>query len=183
MTNIYSKGKRVYLRHPTREDALGSWHEWLSDEETTRWLNMRYWPNSVENQIKFFESLEKTTSRLVLSIVDIDSDKHIGICSLSHINWVHRYCDIAIIIGDHKFRNGRYTLEAMNLLIRVAFFRLNMRNIKSTYSLSNESSHLMHQLLKFREVGRVPSLYWDRGTYVDEVISVLSFSDWQKFLI
>jgi RimJ/RimL family protein N-acetyltransferase len=181
MINSYITGNTLYLRHPTRNDALGSWHEWLSDEETTRWLNMRHWPNSIEKQIKFFESLEADAGRLVLSIVDIESDKHIGVCSLSHINWVHRYCEIAIIIGDKSFRKGSHNLEAMNLLLRVAFRRLNMRNVKSAYALSNESSCVMHKVLRFKEVGRVPSLYWDRGNYVDEVISVLSFSDWKRF--
>jgi [ribosomal protein S5]-alanine N-acetyltransferase len=181
MTNSYITGKNLYLRHPTRDDALGCWHEWMSDEETTRWLNLRYWPNTIEKQIRFFESLEVDTSKMVLSIVDIDSDRHIGVCSLSHINWVHRYCDVSIIIGDKNFKSGRYTLEAITLLLRVAFYRLNMRNIKSAYSLSNESSHVMHKLLKFREVGRVPALYWDHGNYVDEVIAVLSFSDWQLY--
>ncbi len=181
MINSYIAGKSLYLRHPTRDDALGCWHEWLSDEETTRWLNMRYWPNSIEKQIKFFESLEESSDRMVLSIVDVDSDKHIGVCNLSQINWVHRYCEIAIIIGDKSFRRGSYTLEAMHLLLRVAFHRLNMRNIRSSYALSNQSSHLMQKVLKFKEVGRVPSLYWDQGNYVDEVIAVLSFSDWQLY--
>ena len=181
MINSYITGKNLYLRHPTRNDALGRWHEWLSDEETTRWLNLRYWPNTIEKQIDFFESLEKNNSRMVLSIVDIVSDRHIGVCSLSQINWVHRYCDIAIIIGDKDFKNGHSALEAINLLLRVAFHRLNMRNIKSAYSLSNESSHVMHKILRFREVGRFPALYWDHGNYVDEVVAVLTYSDWQLY--
>jgi len=37
MYNPYIKGKHVYLRHPTEEDAIGAWHEWFSDEEIVKY--------------------------------------------------------------------------------------------------------------------------------------------------
>ena len=77
MYNPYAEGKHVYLRHPTPSDVEGRWHEWLSDEETTQWLDLRNWPNSVERQREFYESLKKTENRLVLSIVDKESGQHI----------------------------------------------------------------------------------------------------------
>ena len=180
MYNAYVFANHVYLRHPTLQDARGPWHEWLSDEETTRRLGLRYWPNSIERQVAFYESCIKDDERLVLSIVDIATDKHIGICNLSSINWVHRYCDIAIVMGDKDFRKGPHTLEAMSLLLRTAFLRFNLRIVKSSYAASNEASKAIHDVLKFREVGRLPGLLWDRGQYVDNVISMLTSENWAE---
>jgi RimJ/RimL family protein N-acetyltransferase len=178
MYNPYVFGSHVYLRHPVQQDVGGPWHEWLSDEENTRWLSLQYWPNCVEKQQTFYESCLMTKDRLVLAIVDIATDKHIGICNLSGLNWVHRYCDVAIIMGDKDFRHGPHTLEAMSLLLRTAFLRLNMRIVKSSYAASNEVSQSIHDLFRFREVGRLPGLFWDRGDYVDNVISILTAESW-----
>ena len=74
MRNPYIIGKHCYLRQPTQEDADGVWHEWLSDEETTRHLSSRAMPNSLESQNAFYQSTHDVGSRLVLSIVDITTD-------------------------------------------------------------------------------------------------------------
>lgn len=178
MYNSYSVGAHLYLRHPTISDAEGAWHEWLSDEETTRWLGLRHWPNSIEKQRDFYASCVKSEDRLVLSIVDIESDKHIGVCNLSGISWVHRYCDIAVVIGDKEYRKGPYVLEAFSLLLRIAFLRLNMRLVKSSFACTNEASQALHDVFRFKEVGRLPGLLWDHGRYVDNVIAMLARNDW-----
>ena len=43
-------------------------------------------------------------NRLALSIVTIEDDKHIGVVSLNYINWIHRYADPAIVIGEKKYQ-------------------------------------------------------------------------------
>lgn len=180
MNNPYAVGTHVYLRHPTRADAEGPWHEWLSDDETTRWLSQRYWPNSVERQVEFLESCRRGEDRLVLSIVDVATDRHIGVCNLSSISWVHRYCDLAIVIGDREFRKGPHMLEAVSLLLKVAFLRLNMRIVKSSFASSNDASKTIHDVFRFKEVGRLEGLLWDRGQYVDNVIAMLRREDWMR---
>ena len=121
MINPYLIGKSVYLRHPTEEDALGKWHEWFSDEETTKYASDQYWPNSVENQLNHYKTLAEETirgdqNRLVLSVVTKTEDLHIGIVGLSRINWVHRFADVIIIIGERKYRRIPYTIEAHELI-------------------------------------------------------------------
>ena len=60
MKNAYIIGKQIYLRHPTEDDLNGNWYEWFSDEETTKFLESRFWPNSRESQLAFYNSLQKT---------------------------------------------------------------------------------------------------------------------------
>ena len=179
MRNPYIIGKHCYLRHPTQEDADGVWHEWLSDEETTRFLSSRAMPNSLESQNAFYQSILDVASRLVLSIVDTKTDKHIGVCNLSSINWVHRYADIAVIIGDKDYRVGLYYLESMSLLQRIAFQRLNLRMIKSVYVITNEAAEKVHQVFGFKKTGQIEDIFWDRDRYVATVQMVLSKKDWQ----
>jgi RimJ/RimL family protein N-acetyltransferase len=176
--NSYAAGRHVYLRHPTSEEVEGRWHEWLSDEETTRWLVGHAWPNSLERQREFYEASTKRLDRLVLSVIDKESDKHIGVCNLSSINWVHRFCDVAIVIGEEDYRTGPYAVETMSILLGIAFLRLNLRIVKSSFAAGNEASASIHDVFRFKEVGRIEELFWARGYYVDNVLVTLSRRDW-----
>jgi len=179
MYNAYMIGKHVYLRHPTEEDALGKWHEWFSDEQTTKYLAERFWPNSKEAQLDFLKSL-RDRSRLALSVVTNANDEHIGVVSLSSINWVHRYADVAIVVGEKQYHKGAYSVEAFGLILKVAFLRLNLRTIKSGYASSNEASNAIHSVFKFTEVGRYKNLLCIDGHYDDLVVSMLDQDTWLR---
>jgi RimJ/RimL family protein N-acetyltransferase len=179
MYNPYIEGKQVYLRHPTEEDVEGKWHEWFSDEVTTANLVDRFWPNSRESQKSFYQSLVSGgKDSLVLSIVDKETDKHIGVCSLGAINWVHRYSDFAVVIGEKEFRKGSYAFESLSLLLRTAFLRLNIRVVKGGYVSSNEFTRQLMKVLRFREVGVYEQLIHVNGEYHDFVLVMLDRNSW-----
>ena len=185
MINPYLVGKHVYLRHPTEEDALGKWHEWYSDEETTKYLVDQWWPNSIENQMNLYRSLTDEWSsgnrtKLVLSVVTKKDDIHIGIVGLSTINWVHRYADLIIIIGDKKYRRIPYTLEAHELMHVVSFIRLNLLNVKSYYAASNKGAIAVQKLFKYKKVGVYEKLYTIDGEQVDLIAGMLNRDDYLR---
>jgi RimJ/RimL family protein N-acetyltransferase len=181
MHNPYMTGKLVYLRAPTEEDALGKWYEWFSDPDVTRYLGDRNFPNSKEMQLDFFRGLSLNTSRLVLSVVRVEDDQHIGVVNLSGINWVHRYADVAVVIGDQGCRGkGGYGIEALGLLIRAAFLRLNLSNLKGGYASGHEATSLMLRLFGFKEAGVIESLFLIDGVRQDCVIFHLAKESWMS---
>jgi len=179
MYNPYMIGKHVYLRHPTEEDARGRWHEWFSDEQTTKYLVDRFWPNSIDAQLDFMKSLSDR-SRLVLSVITKEKDEHIGVASLSCINWVHRYADVAIVIGEEEYCRGAYAIEAFSLILKIAFVRLNLRTVKSGYANSNEASRTIHRGFKFTKVGQYKNLLCIDGHYDDLVFEMLDRETWLR---
>jgi RimJ/RimL family protein N-acetyltransferase len=179
MYNAYMVGKHVYLRHPTEEDALGKWHEWFSDEQTTKYLADRFWPNTKEAQLEFLKSLNDR-SRLALSVVTKEKDKHIGIVSLSSINWVHRYADVAIVIGEKDYHKGAYSMEAFGLILKIAFLRLNLKTVKSAYASSNKASSTLHRIFKFQKVGIYEKLLFVDGHDDGLVVEKLDCETWLK---
>ena len=180
MYNPYVVGKHVYFRHPTENDVYGKWHEWLSDEETTKYLVDKFWPNSKKGQLHFYESILSGRDRMVLSIVDKESNEHIGICNLSSINWVHRFCDMALIIGEKEYRKGANAFECVSLLLKIAFMRLNLRAVKGSYIESNEFSKKILRILRFKEVGKCDKLCWIDGQYEALILVILHRDDWMK---
>jgi len=180
MHNPYSIGNSLYLRAPTQEDAEGSWYEWFSDEVTTHFLVDRFWPNTASSQKKFFESLDSDKSKLVLSIVDIETNKHIGICSFSQINWAHQYADFALVIGEKQFRTGQTAIETIDLLLAIGFDRLNLRNIKGSYVSINQLTCEISKLFNFKVVGKNENLLNYAGKYVDLIHIQLNRKQWLR---
>ena len=108
MKNSFITGSSIYLRPANISDAKGDWYKWLNDPEVTKFLTNQFWPNTKEKQINFVKQSINSKERLLFSICLKKNDKHIGQCSLSGINWVHRYADIALLIGNKKFRKSQY---------------------------------------------------------------------------
>ncbi len=178
MKNPYAIGKSIYLRTPRSEDVEGRWHEWFSDPETTRFLGDRWWPNTVEQQRSFYEATLASKERLVLLICIRTTDETVGVCNISNISWVHRYADIALVIGEPQFRTGSIAIDALAMLVEIAFNRLNLLNLRSTHASDNPHTPLLEKLFGFREIGRFSKMAFSRGKYVDAVYSQLSREDW-----
>ena len=180
MYNPYMVGKQIYLRHPMEEDVQGKWHEWFSDEEITKFMSDRFWPNSKEAQLEFYKSLINNKDRLVLVIVNKSNEENVGVVGLSGINWVHRYADIALVIGEKEYRKGPVAAEAFALMLKVAFVRLNLLNVKSAYAISNKNSKALHRLFKFRKVGIYENLLWIDRQLDSLVVEILDKESWFK---
>lgn len=180
MYNPFIKGKYVYLRHPTEEDSTGKWHEWFSDEEITKYLADRFWPNSKEKQLYYLKNITNDKRHLVLSVVTITGDIHIGVASLSKINWVHRYTDIAIVIGNKEYQKEPYSIEGFSLLLKIAFLKFNLLNVKSAHAKSNQGSEALHRLFRFKKIGVYRKLLNIDGKSDDLILEILDHETWKR---
>ncbi len=180
MINPYAIGKNIYLRAPCLSDVDGMWYQWFSDLEVTQYLGERFWPNTKESQMEFYESTKNSKDRMVLSICLKETDEHIGVCNLSFISWVHRHADIAVVIGEKEHRNGPIAIDVMTLLLEIAFNRLNLLNLRTSHSAANPYTPLLEKMFGFREAGRFKEMSYFQGEYVDAVFSQLSRLDWAK---
>lgn len=178
MINPYAVGKQIYLRAPNEADLEGRWHEWLSDPELTQFLVDRYWPNTIDSQKLFYDSIKSSRDKLVLSVCHKETDEHIGVCSLSGINWVHRYADIAFIIGEKNYRNGAIGLETTAMLLEIAFKRLNLLNMRASYFSNHPHTPVLLKIFGFKEVGRFDNFLHYNNTLEDMVYSQLSREKW-----
>ena len=180
VVNCYVRGRTISLRHPTQEDIVGGWTEWFSDPDITRHLPDQYWPNSTEAQGRYYESLLAQRERLSLSVVHNADGRLIGTCSLSSINVAHRYATVAVVIGDKRFHRAGIGVEAYNLILEVAFRRLNLMTVLSFSSSMNTAVHGVHRLVGFAERGVIPGVFDYDGRRIDMVVSSVLRDDWME---
>ena len=180
MKNPYAIGKKIYLRAPEPEDIDSDWYTWFSDPETTKHLADRNLPNTKEKQQLFLEQIKDSNTRIVLIICNKENNEIIGVCNLSSISWIHRKADLALVIGNKAYKNGTTAIETMTLLLKIAFQKLNLRNLLTHRSSNNDLTKAIEKIFEFKQVGCLEDMNFIEGKYQDIIISQLKHENWVK---
>lgn len=162
-------GDTTYLRSLAEEDINGPYFGWLNDQQSDVHTSHAIWPNSRARMKKFLERVGDGSSDLVLAIMEKSSDRHVGNIGLHEINWVHRYATLAILIGETDARGKGYGKEAIKLLVRHAFDRLNLHRIQLGVRADNIAALKAYQGALFREEGRFAEAMYGAGRYHDVI--------------
>lgn len=168
--NIFIEGKLVDLIILTEDIVNNSnWYQWFNDEQTTLHMQKHYYPNSKEDQIDFFNSqLKNSKTTLQLGIFDKKKSIFFGIISLQNINYFNRNADWSVMIGEKKYRQLIYVNEAIDLLLRHAFFTLNLHKVNGGYvETLKEWGIFMQRRYNFKVEGRQRAQMYKNGKYLD----------------
>lgn len=129
--DIFIQGKNVILKALSEEDVTHSgWYGWFNDAETTRFMQQRYFPNTVQKQLKHLQdAILAASDKIQLGILPTGEKQIIGVISLNTIDFLNRRAEISIIIGEKKFLGRGLGTEAIKLLLGHAFGRLNLHKV------------------------------------------------------
>ena len=124
-------GRTVYLRRPDveRDVEQGDWHRWFNDLTTTRYLVHGSRPISRAEEAEYVRAALASPRQLVLAVVDVATDAVCGTVSLGEIDHVHRRAEISLVLGRIVRSAPSAALEAMALLSKHAFDRLNLKKL------------------------------------------------------
>jgi len=170
-------GERVYLRGLEEEDLHGPYFQWFNDQESDLYTNHALFPNSMARMRAFFERITQGTNDLVLAIILKDGDRHIGNVALHDINWQHRRAELRIIVGEPDARGKGLGTEAMRLLLRHAFEKLNLHRITLGVRADNVQAIRAYEKCGFVIEGRFRQKYCLAGVWYDAVRMALLAPD------
>lgn len=169
----------IYLR-PFRESDIPVWTTWFNDAEVTHRMNKGYFPNTEALQRKHLEGVTQSDSDLQLAILLKEGEQLIGAIGLHKINWIHRTADISIVIGETEHWGKGYGAIAVQLLVRHAFEKLNLRKLTAGMWSCNSGSEACFQHNGFRIEGRRKEQFHFENGYADELSYGLLRSEWLK---
>jgi RimJ/RimL family protein N-acetyltransferase len=184
LPRTFLSGKQIDLRALTEDDALSTdWFDWFNDELVCQTLQKHVFPNDPNSQVEFFRGIQKDRSIIQLGIMPKDSEKLIGVVSLSRIHCVNRNAEFSIVIGDPEQQRQNHSLEALKLLYEHGFYTMNLHKI---YGGSLESLvgwlETIKKVFGFKDEGVWREHVFKDGRYMDVHRVGLLRKDFKKLM-
>jgi RimJ/RimL family protein N-acetyltransferase len=164
---IFLKGETIALRALNEKDIEGNYQHWLNDPEIVQFNSHGRFPMTPEKLSEFVQSSLKSNTSLVLAVIAMSTQKHIGNISLQSINWVDRNAEIAFLLGEKEYWGKGVMLEAGQLLIRHGFDTLNLHRIYCGTSSANAGMQKLAEKLKMKQEGVRKEALFKEGFYHD----------------
>ncbi len=176
----FLQGEKVVLRPVEKSDLCGPYAEWINRQEADLFTEHAQVPHSRDDLEDYFQSRTDSPNHVWLAIAERASGAHVGNIELSDIEWVHRKCKYAIILGDPSAQGKGYAFEASMLLLRHAFGKLNLNRVELGVHEDNAEALRLYKKLGFVEEGRLRQAFLRDGRFSDLVVMALLASDFSS---
>jgi RimJ/RimL family protein N-acetyltransferase len=163
------RGERLYLRSIERDD-LERCHAWMNDEDLRSTLAQRY-PVSLAREADWVERATRgqDPSELAFAICLVQGDRHIGNCSLEHIDRDNGTATLGIFIGELDCRGEGFGEEAVRTLCRYGFDEMNLQKIRLDVHAGNLKASKTYERVGFRKEGLLRHEVYRRGARLDVI--------------
>ncbi len=150
----FIEGERIYLRGVELSDVTDRYVAWMNDSDISQFMETWHFPHTrinIEGYVRvhednrnepFFAIILKRKSDANISPYPtyVNPERHIGNIKLGPVNWVHRFSDISLFIGEKDLWGQGYATEAIKLITDYAFKRLNLHKVKAGIYCRNVAS-------------------------------------------
>lgn len=161
--------EHIYLREVNLNDVGVNYYKWLNDPEVNQFLETRFVPQS-ENRIReFVQSKDGNSNEILFAICDRETNRHIGNIKLGPINWVHRYGDISLLIGEKDFWGKGIGSKSIRLVTLFAFNTLNLHKLRAGCYAANKGSIRAFEKNGFQLEGTLRDQWYANGSYMDQL--------------
>jgi ribosomal-protein-alanine N-acetyltransferase len=164
-----AEGPRLYLREVRVSDVTDDYYRWMNDPEVTQFTESRFQAWSREALEAYVAAIGRDPASRFFAIVLKRDDVHVGNIKLAPINWIHRYGDIGLIIGDKRAWGQGYATEAITAVTEFAFRQLNLLKVTASCYGNNVGSVKAFKKAGFEEEGVRKAHFHFDGSYVDMV--------------
>lgn len=177
-------GNRVRLRAIEKED-LPYYVKWLNDPEVKEGL-AKILPLSLADEMQWFEALAKRDPYEKPMALEIQPDPvkdswiFVGGGGLIDIDWVNRFAEIGIHIGDKTYWSQGYGTRAIKLILKHGFNNLNLHRLWLRVYASNQRAIRVYEKAGFVLEGKFREGRYLDGKYVDVMIMSVLKNEWQE---
>lgn len=174
------RGKLVQLRAIESED-LPLLHKWSNDPEINYKLGGWHFPSSMQDQHKWYQSLNLNNNNQRFSI-DADGYGLIGMANLTDINWKDRNAFHGILLGS-DFRGKGFGKDVVMAIMRYAFEELGLERLDTTIIEYNQPSiNLYTNKCGWQIEGTKKRFYHRKNSFWDMLILGILKSDYLQLI-
>ena len=165
------QGKLVRLRAYEKSDA-DALFRWFADEEVTRWLGPPNFPSRA-HQERFIELAQSSSDDAKYFAIETLEGKLVGDCGLRFIDWKSRKAEFFITIGEKQFWGKGLGSDALRIVIRVAFDKMNLNRLWLTVLVDNPRAVRCYEKCGFVREGLLKQESYVDGKYRDVLLMAL----------
>lgn len=176
--SVFISGETIDLCVPSRlAIERDEWADWFNNEKTTRFLLQGVYPNRIEDQLEFYDTL-KEGRRFAVMIRPKGSSSVTGIISLSSINHIARSAQISLVINE-TYIGKLIALEAMARVTEHGFERMGLERIWAGQAFPGLATwNRMLELLGYRTEGVLRKGFIKGRNVSDSVLISCLFEDY-----
>ncbi|WP_419902619.1 GNAT family N-acetyltransferase [Kiloniella sp.] len=183
--DIFLEGSTIDLCIPTEEIAYESdWYSWFNQKKINKFLVQGTFPNTREQQKRFFQEESASGKRLILLIVTKGGVLK-GVISLSKIDFRSSTAELALVIDDKIERKTSRlaSLEAVALITEHGFEVMHLDRISAGQSRLLEGWQRRMELLGYRVEGvHKNTFYESREKKGNTVTIACNYEDYKKVI-
>ncbi len=156
---------------PLDRRHLTATRAWANDWEIAEFMD-RATPVSDAAHERWYEAIENRADCVYFAIEANDesaTSQHIGNVWLWDIDTRHRKAEVRIVIGARNLRSQGIGTDALDLVSRYAFRRLNLRRLYAFVLSSNTRAVKAFEKAGFQQEGLLRGDRWSGEQYVDVV--------------
>ena len=177
MDPVYHRGQRLDLRPISMADAE-IFVRWFNDPDVSQYLG-RDVPITLEEEKKWIESRAGDAHNQILVMVHRAEQRAIGTVGLHGMSGQNRKAVFGIQIGEKEFWNQGLGREATELMLEIAFDRLNLNRVELEVYETNPRAIRVYEHAGFRAEGVARQGRWIRGRYVDVRRMAILAEEWR----
>jgi RimJ/RimL family protein N-acetyltransferase len=174
------EGKLVRLR-PYEKSDLHDLMKWVNDEEVTRYLgSLMTPPLSPSAEEGFLEmAMTRSETHKVFAIETLAGEFAGGI-DLRVIDQIDRRAEVGIVIGFKEFWGKGYGTDAMKVLLKFAFERLNLNRVSLRVFDYNQRAIKSYEKCGFKREGVLRQDRFYAGGYHDTIMMGILRQEFQS---
>ncbi|TKH42097.1 GNAT family N-acetyltransferase [Paenibacillus terrae] len=170
-------GDRIKLAAVREEDAE-TMFKWGEDADYLRNVDTDL---ALPYTLKQMESEGSPSSNEVyFRLRTLEDDVLIGFVAIHGIEWNNRIGQLAVGIGNGDYRGKGYGTEAVRLILRYAFYELNLNRVGLDVIEYNEQAIRTYEKVGFQLEGRVRSAVLRDGNSYDRIMMGMLYSEWNE---
>lgn len=163
-------GEHVFIRLLCQDDVNEEYLKWLRDSEVIRFLESRWRSYTIDDLKLYVKSINESHDNYIFGIFLLESEKYIGNIKIGNINFIHRFGDIGLLIGDKSEWRKGYGTEAIQLATKFAFEDLDLRSFIAGIYSNNIASYKAFLKAGYEQVGLLKRIVLCEGRYVDKIL-------------
>ncbi|MCK9216302.1 MAG: GNAT family N-acetyltransferase [Firmicutes bacterium] len=167
-------GDKIILR-PGREKDIFYLINWYNDKELNK---LAGWIEGKMSIYSLKQSLKKSFGYDPMNLmIDTKGGKPIGTIQLYSFDELNQSCKLGIRIGDKDYWGKGYGEDAINTILRYAFYNLDIYRVSLKYYEYNERASNCYLKCGFEHEGRTRKSAFIDGEFYDEIIMGILKSD------